>query len=110
MLGYASLIILISRLEICRLIGNGMEAVGRMALSNYLMQSVIGAFVFYEFGLAQFNLFSRLDLAALIFLVWVFQVTFSVFWMRRFCYGPAEWLWRSLTYWQVQPLSRTWTG
>jgi len=109
-LGYASLIILIFRLEICRLIGNGIEAVGRMALSNYLMQSVIGAFVFYGFGLAQFNLLSRLDLAAFIVLVWVFQLLFSVFWMRRFCYGPAEWLWRSLTYWKAQPLFRTGIG
>jgi len=108
--GYMSLTILIFRSEIFKYIGDGMAAVGRMALSNYLMQSIIGAFVFYGFGLAQFNQMSRLDLAAFVFLVWIFQVTFSVVWMRLFYYGPVEWLWRSLTYWETQPLRRTQMG
>jgi uncharacterized protein len=106
-LGYASMIILIFRLEISRRVGDWMQAAGRMALSNYLMQSVIGALVFYGFGLAQFNSMSRLELAAFVFLVCIFQLTFSVIWMKRFHYGPAEWLWRSLTYWKLQPLRRT---
>jgi uncharacterized membrane protein YeiB len=59
------------------------------------------------FGLAQFNSLSRLELAAFVFLVCIFQLIFSVIWMKRFHYGPAEWLWRSLTYWKLQPLRRT---
>jgi len=105
--GYVSLIILIFRSDIFKYIGDGAAAVGRMALTNYLMQSIIGTFVFYGFGLAYFSQLSRLDLAAFIFLVWIFQITFSVLWMRLFCYGPVEWLWRSLTYWEAQPLYRT---
>jgi len=105
--GYASLTILIFRSETFKYLGDGMVAVGRMALSNYLMQSIIGAFVFYGFGFAHFSQMSRLDLAAFVFLVWMFQITFSVVWMRLFCYGPVEWLWRSLTYRQAQPLRRT---
>jgi len=101
------MIILIFRLEISRRVGDWMQAAGRMALSNYLMQSVIGALVFYGFGLAQFNSLSRLELAAFVFLVCIFQLIFSVIWMKRFHYGPAEWLWRSLTYWKLQPLRRT---
>jgi uncharacterized protein len=75
-----------------------------LGLSNCLMQSIIGAFVFYGFGLAHFGEMSRLDLAAFILLVWIFQMIFSVLWMRVFNHGPVEWLWRSLTYWETQPL------
>lgn len=103
-IGYASLVILVFHQETFKYIGDGMVAVGRMALSNYLMQSIIGAFVFYGFGLARFGEMSRLDLAAFILLVWIFQMLFSVLWMRVFNHGPVEWLWRSLTYWEVQPL------
>ena len=104
--GYASLIILVFRVELARLAGNWMAAVGRMALSNYLLQSIVGALVFYGFGLAQFNQFSRTDLAGFILVVWIFQIVFSIAWMRWFYLGPAEWLWRSLTYWQAQPFRR----
>jgi uncharacterized protein len=108
--GYMSLTILVFRSEVFKYIGDGMAAVGRMALSNYLMQSIIGAFVFYGFGLAHFNQMSRLDLAEFVFLACIFQIAFSVVWMRLFCCGPAEWLWRSLTYWEAQPLRRTRAG
>jgi uncharacterized protein len=104
--GYASLIILVFRVELARLAGNWMAAVGRMALSNYLLQSIVGALVFYGFGLAQFNQFSRTDLAGFILVVWIFQIVFSLAWMRWFYLGPAEWVWRSLTYWQAQPFRR----
>jgi uncharacterized protein len=104
--GYASLIILLSRMELTRHAGNWLAAVGRMALSNYLLQSIIGALVFYGFGLSLFNQFSRVELAGFILVVWCFQIVCSVAWMRWFHFGPAEWAWRSLTYWQAQPLRR----
>lgn len=106
-LGYLSLIIFVFRMPIFRRIGDGMSATGRMALSNYLMQSILAAFLLYGFGLGQFNQLRRLDLAMVIIVVWILQIGFSVFWMRRFHYGPFEWLWRSLTYWQAQSLRKT---
>lgn len=106
-LGYLSLIMLLFRMEISRYVGDWMQAAGKMALSNYLIQSIIGAFVFYGFGLAQFNQLSRLDIAGMIVCTWIFQIISSVIWMRLFYYGPFEWLWRSLTYWQPQPLRKT---
>ncbi|MCK5497461.1 MAG: DUF418 domain-containing protein, partial [Hyphomicrobiaceae bacterium] len=66
----------------------------------------IGAFVFYGFGLALFNQLSRLQVLFVIIVVWIGQVVFSVIWMKRFHYGPTEWLWRSLTYFKAQPLWR----
>jgi uncharacterized protein len=106
-LGYLSLIILVFRMAIFSRIGDWMQAAGRMALTNYLMQSILAAFLLYGFGLGQFNQLRRLDLVAVIIAVWILQVAYSVFWMKRFHYGPFEWLWRSLTYWQAQPLRKT---
>jgi uncharacterized protein len=104
--GYLSLIILVFRPSIFRPIGDWMVAVGRLALSNYLISSIIGAFVFYGFGLALFNQLSRLQVLFVIIVVWIGQVVFSVIWIKRFHYGPFEWLWRSLTYFKAQPLWR----
>ena len=106
-LGYLSLIIFVFRMAIFRRLGDGMLAAGRMALSNYLMQSVFAAFLFYGFGLAQFNQLSRLEIVMFVVVVWILQITFSVYWMRRFHYGPFEWLWRSLTYWKAQPFRKS---
>jgi uncharacterized protein len=105
-LGYLSLIIFVFRTDIFNHMGDALAATGRMALSNYLIQSVIGALVFYGFGLSQFDQLSRVEIAVTIALVWAFQIIFSVLWMKKFHYGPFEWLWRSLTYWKAQPFRR----
>jgi uncharacterized protein len=72
--------------------------VGRMALSNYLFQTIIMIIVFYNFG---FNLFGKIGLiptTAIAILVLVLQIIFSNIWLRYYRFGPFEWLWRSLTY------------
>ena len=97
-LGYIFLIIYAFRMSFLKSVGDCLAAVGRMALTNYLLHSIIGALVFYGFGLMQFNQLSRLELVIVIALVWILQIIGSVFWMARFRYGPVEWLWRSLTY------------
>ena len=91
-------------MEIFKRVGDWMVAVGRMALSNYMLQSLVGAVVFYGFGLNQFDHLSRMELFAVTVSIWIVQIMFSVFWMRLFAYGPFEWLWRSLAYWRVQPI------
>ncbi len=78
--------------------------VGRMALTNYLTQSVVGVAVFYGMGLAvgpSLGYVSRLGFVALLF---SFQIVFSRWWLARFRFGPMEWVWRSLTYWRREPL------
>ncbi|MCP3102800.1 DUF418 domain-containing protein [Myxococcus sp. K15C18031901] len=80
--------------------------VGRMALTNYLSQSVISVFVFYGFGL---GLITRLSpIVCILYCLGVFAVqgVFSHLWLSRFRFGPAEWLWRSLTYGKAQPMRR----
>ncbi len=85
-------------------LGTGLAALGRMALTNYLLQSLIGAAVFQHWGAAQFG---RWPLAAglgLVLVVWFAQMQFSRFWLARFRFGPMEWLWRTLTYLRWQPI------
>jgi len=79
-------------------------AVGRMALSNYLGQSVLGALVFYTVGFGLFGRYTGWQIYIYVFAVWLFQLSFSHFWLSRYRFGPAEWLWRSLTYRQQQTL------
>jgi uncharacterized protein len=83
-----------------------LAAAGRMALTNYLLQTLIAVFVFHHWGLRYFGEAARSE--RIIFAAAVFsgQVVFSTLWLRQFRFGPMEWLWRSLTYLQVQPLLR----
>ncbi|MDI3362682.1 DUF418 domain-containing protein YeiB [Lelliottia sp. V89_10] len=69
--------------------------VGRMALSNYLLQTLVCTTFFYRFGL--FMKFDRLQLLAFVIPVWAVNMVFSVIWLRFFRQGPLEWLWRQLT-------------
>lgn len=82
-------------------------AAGQMALTNYLSQSVIFSVMFYGFG---FGLFGRLGsaiTACLGIVVYAGQLAASYVWLRHYRFGPAEWLWRSLTYGRWQPMKRT---
>lgn len=80
--------------------------VGRMALSNYLAQSIICTLVFYGYGLGLFEQLPRLWQVPFVFALFALQVAWSHWWMARFRFGPAEWLWRSLSYLRPQPMRR----
>lgn len=82
-------------------------AVGQMAFTNYLSQSIICTFIFSGYGLGYFGQFERYELFYFIFGIWVFQIAFSNIWLKYFLFGPLEWVWRSLTYWKRQPMLRT---
>jgi len=81
--------------------------VGQMALTNYLLESVLGVLLFYGYGL---GLMGKLGSAAQIgvaLTIFTLQILLSHWWMARFRFGPAEWVWRSLTYGKAQPMRRT---
>ena len=83
-----------------------LAAMGRMALTNYLLQSVIATLLFYGYGLGLARRVSP-SLALLIAAaILAGQILISGWWMRRYRFGPAEWLWRTLTYGARQPLRR----
>ena len=78
--------------------------VGRMALTNYLTQTLIATTVMYGHGLGWFGAFGRAELWGVIVPVWILQILWSKWWLDRYKMGPMEWLWRSLTYWRLQPI------
>lgn len=74
------------------------EALGRMAFTQYILQSVLAATFFYSWGFGQFGKFSFGELWIVVFCVWAFGLTTSTLWLRKFKQGPLEALWRRLTY------------
>jgi Predicted membrane protein len=81
-------------------------ATGRMACSNYLGQSVFGILLFYGIGLGWGAGVDLLTTELIALGVYVFQMIFSHFWLKRFYFGPVEWVWRMLTYRQRLPMLR----
>jgi len=79
------------------------EAVGRMALTNYLMHSVILTTVFYGYGFGLYGSIPRFWQMWFVVAVIGLQLTLSPWWLNRYRFGPVEWLWRSFTYWKRQP-------
>lgn len=80
--------------------------VGRTAFSNYILQTLICVTLFYGLGFGWFGRVERIGQIGIVVAVWMLQVWLSHWWSRRFRFGPLEWLWRSLTYWRVQPMKK----
>ena len=83
-----------------------MAAVGRMAFTNYLLQSLICTTIFYGYGLKQWGEHGYAPLLWFVLGVWAFEIILSTVWLSRFRFGPLEWLWRSLTY--GRPVAMRW--
>ncbi len=105
-LGYVGLVMLVCRTEALRGLTRPFAAVGQMALTNYLLHSVVCTTIFYGHGLGYYGSVDRLGQLGVVVGVWVVQLVGSPLWLRRYRFGPAEWVWRSLTYGASQPLRR----
>jgi uncharacterized protein len=81
-----------------------LASVGRMALSNYIFQTLVCTTLFYSYGLGWYGRVGPALGLVLTVAIYAVQVPLSVWWLRRFQFGPLEWLWRSLTYLRWQPL------
>lgn len=79
--------------------------VGRMALTNYLLQTVICTTLFYGYGFGFYNSIGIAGGILLTVAIFALQIVISGWWLRRFRFGPMEWLWRTLTYGRRQPMS-----
>jgi len=106
-LGYIGLVMLIVKTRPASTFVRLMKPVGRMAFTNYLMQTVLMTTLFYGHGFGLFGEVERWGQILIVFAVWAFQIWFSNVWLARFRFGPAEWLWRTLTYMRPQPMRRT---
>jgi len=102
--GYIGAITLYCRARPDGLAVRSMAAVGRMALTNYLFQTLAATTIFYGHGLGLFGHLSRVEMAGVVLAIWAVQVPLSVLWLRYFRFGPVEWAWRTLTYGDRQPL------
>ncbi len=100
-LGYLGLIILLIKIEKLESLRFRLACVGRMALTNYLMHSVIALFIFSGAGLGLLGKFSWSQLYFFVLPIWILQLYISPLWLKHFLLGPVEWLWRLLTYFKI---------
>ncbi len=80
---------------------------GRMALTQYIVQSLVGTWVFYGYGLGMFESLPRLWQIPFALALFALQVLFAHAWLRHFRFGPLEWVWRAMTYGRWPPLRRS---
>lgn len=105
-IGYFGLICLISLSDRGRRLLTPLAATGRMALTNYIGQSILCGLVFYSYG---FGMIGRIRFSLVLLIaagIFALQVVSSAIWLRYFRFGPLEWLWRSLAYLTLQPMRR----
>ena len=103
-LGHIAVVMMIVKAGWLRSITSRLAAVGQMALSNYILQSVICSTVFYGYGLGWFGTLQRYQVYYVVLACWIVHLAWSPWWLRRYRFGPLEWCWRSLTYWQRPPM------
>jgi len=104
--GYGAAIVLATDRPVGRKLLAWAAPVGRMAFTNYLLQSVIFGWLFYGYGLGLFGKLGVADALAIGIGTYVLQAALSAWWLNRYLYGPVEWLWRSAMYRRRQPLLR----
>ena len=97
-LGYIALVATLWQKESAQRWLNWLAPVGRMALTNYLLQTVICVFLFYGYGLGLFGQFGATASTLIALGIFVLQIPLSALWLKHFAYGPMEWIWRQLTY------------
>ncbi len=105
--GYIALIILALKSGILRGATRTLAYVGQMAFTNYILTSLICTTLFEGYGFGLYGKLQRHQLYGIVLLVWLVILIVSPLWLRRFRFGPLEWIWRSLTYWKRQPFRRT---
>lgn len=102
-IGHIGMIMLFSKTRYLGWLKMRISAVGKMALTNYIMHSVICMIVFTGVGFGLFGQLQRYELLYVVFSIWIFQLAVSPIWLRYFQYGPLEWIWRNLSYGKVFP-------
>jgi uncharacterized protein len=103
-LAHAAALMLLHKAGLFNWVLRSLAAVGQMALSNYLLHSIVCSTIFCGYGLALFGRLERYQLYYIVAGLWIFQLIVSPIWLKHFQFGPAEWAWRSLTYWKRQPM------
>ncbi len=103
-LGYVALVMLAVQGRWLPGLQKRLAATGRMALTNYIAQSVICSLIFYGHGLGMFERVESPGRVGIVVAIWTLQLIWSPWWLARFRFGPLEWLWRTLSYMKWQPM------
>ena len=104
--GYLGAVMLICQRGLWPRLQRKLSAVGRLAFTNYLTQTIICTTFFYGHGLGLFGYFERWEQLLFVIGIWGLQMVWSDLWLRRFNNGPLEWLWRCVTYMRVMPFRK----
>ena len=105
-IGYICLITLFIKSPIFFSFKNRIAAVGQMALTNYISQSIICVVTFFGIGFGFFGQLERWEQILIVISVWALQFFWSKPWLDHFQFGPLEWFWRSITYWKKQTFKK----
>ena len=105
-LGWIGLVLVVWRSGAARGALARLAAVGRMAFSCYILETLICTSIFYGHGLGWFGAVNRLEQMLVTAGVWAVLLVVAPSWLARFRFGPLEWLWRTLTYGHAEPLAR----
>lgn len=103
--GHLSLVVLLVKAGWPKTLLPSISAIGQTAFSNYILQSLITAFLFTGYGLRLYDRLERYQLYYVVAGIWFLQLIASPIWLRYFQFGPLEWCWRSLSYWKRQPMT-----
>ena len=103
---YISLFVFWLRCECGQWLVRKLAMTGRMALTNYLTQSIICTTIFYSYGLGLYGKMNFIYGILLTVVIFAIQLAWSDYWLRHFRFGPFEWVWRSLTYGKMQPMKK----
>jgi uncharacterized protein len=109
-IGYAASLLLLVKHDAIAGLRRRLAAVGQMAFTNYLTHSIVTAVVFLGWGLGFAGRLHYAEQLLFVAGVWIVQLIVSPLWLAQFRFGPAEWLWRSLTYWERQPMRHAGRG
>ena len=104
--GHIAVIMLFVKSGILPFLQKSLAAVGQMAFTNYIMHSIICNIIFLGYGFSMYGKLQRYELYYIVASVWIFQLIVSPVWLKYFRFGPLEWVWRSLTYWKLQPFKK----
>lgn len=103
-LSYLWVIAYLLRTKTFKSIFNPLKYVGRTALSNYILQSILGYLIMRTFGLYEY--FSAFDCILLVLVIFTIQILISKIWLTYFRFGPLEWLWRCISYWKILQIKK----
>lgn len=105
-IGHVASIMILCKLTILNWLKQSLAAVGKMALTNYVMHSVFTIFIFTGVGFGMFGKLQRHELLYVVFSIWIFQLILSPIWLKYFHFGPLEWGWRYLSYLKKYPFKK----